>query len=108
MENFDVTGRIKELCTLRSWTYYRLAKESGIPYSTLNTMLHKTAAPSIPTLERICSGFGISLAQFFSIENEFSKLSPDQRQCLESWSKLDAHGKELALAYMQGIKDYQA
>ena len=31
MNDFDVMGRIKELCKARSWSYYRLAKESGIP-----------------------------------------------------------------------------
>lgn len=107
MKEFDTTGRIKELCMLRSWTYYRLAKESGIPYSTLNTMLHKTNSPSIPTLERICEGFGITLSQFFTEESEIAKLLPDQRSCLAVWDILDAAGKELALVYMQGLKDRQ-
>lgn len=107
LKEFDATERIKELCMLRSWTYYRLAKESGIPYSTLNTMLHKTNAPSIPTLERICAGLGITLSQFFSMESEAAKLLPDQRSCLAAWNVLDASGKELALAYMQGLKDRQ-
>ena len=107
MQEFDVTGRIKELCNSRSWSYYKLAKESGIPYSTLNTMLHKTNAPSIPTIERICQGLGISLSQFFAIENEIAKLSEDQHQCLSVWDTLDQNSKTLALAYMQGIQDRQ-
>lgn len=107
MQEFNVTERIKELCSLRSWTYYRLAKESGIPYSTLNTMLHKTNSPSIPTVERICEGFGITLSQFFSSDSEIAKLLPDQRVCLSSWDVLDDSSKELAIAYMQGLKDRQ-
>ena len=35
MQNFAVIARIQELCNARGWTYYRLAKESGITYSTL-------------------------------------------------------------------------
>lgn len=107
LQEFNVTERIKELCALRSWTYYRLAKESGIPYSTLNTMLRKTNAPTIPTLERICDGFGITLAQFFSVDSEVAKLLPDQRTCLSAWDSLDDSSKELALAYMHGLKDYR-
>ena len=56
MQEFDVVGRIQELCRSRSWTYYRLAKASGIPYSTLSTMLHKTNVPSVPSLMKICDG----------------------------------------------------
>ena len=36
MLKFDVTKRIKDLCNAYSWTYYRLAKESDITYSTLS------------------------------------------------------------------------
>ena len=30
VQDFDVVGRIKELCVSRSWTYYRLAKMSPV------------------------------------------------------------------------------
>ena len=41
MQEFAVITHIQELCNARGWTYYRLAKESGITYSTLSTMLNK-------------------------------------------------------------------
>lgn len=105
MGEFDVIGRIEALCRARSWSYYRLAKESGIPYSTLNTMLHKTYVPTVPSLMKLCDGFGITMAQFFSDEDEVSLLTQDQKACLARWDKLSDKGKELALAYMQGLAD---
>lgn len=107
MQEFDVVGRIQELCRSRSWTYYRLAKASGIPYSTLSTMLHKTNVPSVPSLMKICDGLGITLAQFFSDQDETAKLTTDQKQCLSIWNRLDSTGKELASAYMLGLADRQ-
>lgn len=103
MNDFDVIGRINELCKARSWTYYRLAKESGIPYSTLNTMLHKTFTPTVPSLMKLCDGFGITIAQFFSDQDETAKLTKKQKECLVQWDRLDAHSQELALAYMDGL-----
>lgn len=103
MNDFDVMGRIKELCASRSWTYYRLAKEAGIPYSSLSTMLHKTYVLTVPSLMKICDGFGITLAQFFSEEDEAAKLTKPQRDCLTRWDELDQHSQELALAYMEGL-----
>ena len=99
--------RIKQLCEARSWSYYRLAKTSGIPYSTLNTMLHKSYVPTVPSLQKICDGFGITLAQFFSDEDEVSLLTKDQRGCLSQWDALDEKSKALAMAYMQGLADRQ-
>lgn len=107
MEYFDVMERVQELCTVRSWTLYRLAKESGIPYSSLSTMLHKSYVPTIPSLMKLCNGFGITLAQFFSPEDEPAKLTQDQRACLEKWDALDTKSKTLALVYMQGLIDRQ-
>ncbi|MBR1690662.1 MAG: helix-turn-helix transcriptional regulator [Oscillibacter sp.] len=105
MADFDVVGRIQELCTARAWTYYRLAKSSGIPYSTLSTMLYKTNIPSVPSLMKICDGLGITLAQFFSISDETAKLTPSQKDCLNLWSALDATSQSLAMPYMQGLSD---
>ena len=39
MRDKDVIQHIQDLCKERSWTYYRLAKEADIPYSTLNLSL---------------------------------------------------------------------
>lgn len=103
MAEFDVIGRINELCKSRSWTYYRLAKEAGIPYSTLSTMLHKTFTPTVPSLMKLCDGFGITLAQFFDEGDETTLLTKKQKECLAQWDCLDAHGQELALVYMQGL-----
>ena len=108
MNEFDVMERVKELCTARSWTYYRLAKESGIPYSSLNTMLHKSYTPTVPSLIKLCNGFGISLAQFFSEDDETVLLTEKEKDCLAQWNKLDQRGQELALSYMKGLSDYKA
>ena len=103
MNEFDVMGRIKELCASHSWTYYRLAKEADIPYSSLSTMLHKAYVPSIPSLIKICNGFGITLAQFFSEQDDSAKLTKKQKDCLEHWDQLDQQSQTLALAYMGGL-----
>lgn len=102
MTEKEIITHIKELCAKRNWTYYRLAKESGIAYSTINTMLSKTVAPSIPTLFKICRGFDISISQFFATDSHV-ELTESQEKCLSVWNALDAQGRQLALAYMAGL-----
>ena len=98
---------IRALCDARSWTLYRLAKESGIPYSTLCTMLHKANAPSIPTLIKICDGLGITLAQFFDEHNELAQLTPSQRQHLAQWSALTVENQQHAENYISFLASKQ-
>ena len=62
----DVLNRIQTLLNEREWTLYRLAKESGITYSSLSSLFKKDNQPTISTLEKICIGLNISLNEFFS------------------------------------------
>lgn len=103
MTHFHPLDRIRELCQERGWSYYQLAQQSGVPYSTLNTMMLKANMPTLPTLLRLCNGFGISVAQFFEPDRILPELSPDQQQCLALWDELTEQDKQLACAYMHGL-----
>lgn len=103
MEEFNALDRIYQLCAERNWTCYKLSKASGIPYSTLNTMLNKHNAPSLPTLQKICVGFGISLTDFFDPDRSHRGLTDEQSQCLALFSSLSPEERRLALAYMKGL-----
>ena len=46
MTELNPLDRIQELCDERNWSYYQLAKVSGIAYSTLSTMINKHNMPS--------------------------------------------------------------
>lgn len=102
-EELDVLERIRALCAERNYSFYELAKRSGIPYSTLNTLLLKGTQPSLPTLKRICSGLGISLQQFFSGDDEAYTLTSEQKECLSLFSILTSEEQALAIAYMKGL-----
>ena len=71
------------------------------PYSTLNTMLNKTSAPSVGSLEKICSGFGITLSQFFTDESELAALTAEQRKLLETWDRLSGADRAKALSFLE-------
>ena len=107
MQEYDVIPRIQELCEQRAWTLYRLAKESGIPYSTLCTMFHKANAPSISTLSRICKGFGITLSEFFDTGSEASFYTPEQKSLMEQFSLLNAENQSTTRKYIQFLLSQQ-
>lgn len=107
MQENDIIERITSLCQARSWTIYRLSKESGITYSTLCTMLHKANAPSIPTLIKICKGFGITLAEFFDMEPEGEKPSHAMKRHLSQWTSLSKENQLAVQKYMDYLLSEQ-
>ncbi len=102
-EGTDVLERIKQMCRERNYSCYELAKRSGIPYSTLNTLLLKGTQPSLPTLSKLCSGLGITLQQFFGEDSENLVLTKEQKECLSLFSILTSEEQALAIAYMKGL-----
>lgn len=101
MNEFDVLEHINKLCNDFGWTYYRLAQEADVPYSTLTNMMKRNTIPSIPTLERICYAFGISLSDFFAdtaqTDEKFSQ------QLNDYYSKLSEKDQELLLTIAQRL-----
>lgn len=100
MQEQDIIARINQLCAVRGWTCYRLAKQSGITYSTLCTMLHKSTAPSIPTLVKLCRGFGISLSEFFDTGDDWATLTQAQKEHLQLWNALNEANRQSTEKYM--------
>lgn len=101
MDNLDIIKRIKALCTEKGWSYYKLAKQAKIPYSSLNTMLKHNHTPTIYTLNKICIGLGISLSQFFA---EFdNKTNQQESAFLNMWHNLNPSDQNLVIAYMSGL-----
>ena len=64
----EILNRIQSLLQFKHWSIYRLAKESGLPCSTLYNIFNRQTCPGIAVLRKICRGFGISLSQFFECE----------------------------------------
>ena len=65
--NSALASRIVQLLNERNWSVYRLAVESGIPYSTLsNIILLKGKSCTFSTLIDLCRGFPIELREFLN------------------------------------------
>ncbi len=107
MAETEIIERIRQLCQARGWSYYRLAKESGIPYSTLCTMLHKSNAPSIPTLIKLCEGFGITLGAFFDTGSQRPVLTQEEADLLRQWAQLSERNQASLMQYLQFLLSRQ-
>ena len=61
-----IAQRIIEVCDERSIAINALANMSGIPPSTLYSILNsKSQNPGTVTIQKLCDGLGISIREFF-------------------------------------------
>ena len=90
----DANARIRELMAERKWSEYRLAIASGLLQSTVANIFNRNTTPSIATLESICAGFGITLAQFFA-EGDMVELTEEQKEMFAAWSSLSKDQKDV-------------
>lgn len=97
--------RIEELCEQHQWNHYRLAKNCDIPLASIQAMFSRNTCPTIPTLEKICEGFSISMSEFFDymITPDHPALRQDEQLLVERYNKLSRHDKEILFAYLDGM-----
>lgn len=92
---------------LRNWSIYKLAKEADIPYSSLNSMFLKNTQPTIPTLEKICSGLNISMSDFFSDKHAenipYMSLTEDEQELLSLYNKLSKSDKNFLCTTLEDL-----
>lgn len=100
----DVKARLQQLMDERGWTIYRVAKEADIPWSTVRNMFKRNTEPSVQTLEALCKGMGITLPQFFDVNNDMG-LSPEQARLLQQWNRLREKDKQLIAELIDSLNE---
>ena len=81
----------------RGWTEYQLAEHSGLPQSTISSWYRKNIFPTVPSLEKICLAFGITLSQLFAENNTPVALTKPQHELLKRWTKLNERQQSVIL-----------
>ena len=85
----DILATITKYREDRGWTEYQLAERSGLPQSTISSWYRKNMVPTVPSLEKICTAFGITLSQLFAEGDTVVALTASQKKLLDRWSRLN-------------------
>ena len=97
----DVLDRITYYRKLKNWTEYQLAEHSGLTQSTISAWYRKNLYPTIASLEKICTAFGITLSQFFATETDSFALTNTQKELMVEISHFS---EEQQLALLEFFK----
>lgn len=100
----NVHEKLRKLMAERGWSEYRLAKQCGLSESTIANVFRRNTLPSISTLDAICQGFGITLAQFFS-DGDLVELSYEQKELFDSWLTLSNNQKQAVLQVVKAMNE---
>lgn len=83
----DIVKKIDEIRVQRGWTFYKLAKESGLTQQTFTKWMEGKTTPTISALKSVCDAFGITLSNFFA-ENNLVESTPEIKAILDNWNYL--------------------
>ncbi|MBK5000216.1 helix-turn-helix domain-containing protein [Pseudomonas sp. S31] len=71
----DIAKKIAELRRDRQWTLKDAAQATGVASSTLSKIERQELSPTISTLQKIASGFGLDVIQLLSNQEQPQKLA---------------------------------
>lgn len=100
----DTHERLRQLLNERGWSEYKLAKRCGLSESTVANIFRRNTVPSITTLETICSGFGITMSQFFA-EGDMIEITPEVKELFENWVNLTPEQKKAANQMLKAMNN---
>ena len=100
----DTHERLRQLLNERGWSEYKLAKRCGLSESTVANIFRRNTVPSIATLETICSGFGITMSQFFA-EEDMVEITPELKELFENWVNLTPEQKKAANQMLKAMNN---
>ena len=102
--HFDVLGKIERERLSRNWTEYSLAKNSGIAQSTISTWFRKQLQPSVASIEKICTGLGITLSDFFDDgRSKYENMTDDQLELNQCWERLSPSQRKALIILIKTI-----
>ena len=99
----DVLDRITYYRKKKGWTEYQLAENSGLTQSTISSWYRKGMVPTIPSLEKICIAFGITLSQFFVTDVDCFSLTDIQKELLAESSRLTEQQQLSLIAFFRTL-----
>lgn len=98
----NIAKRISTLCNERDISINKLADLSDITQSTLNNIMNnRDPNPQYKTIERLCAGLGITLADFFAADKP--DLEPELRQLLVTARRLTPERRKLAQRILEAL-----
>lgn len=99
----DVLERITEYRVQKGWSEYQLAEKSGLTQSTISSWYRRNLIPSIPSLNKICRAFGVTLSQFFSEEDDTFSLTETQKQLIQTAGHLTAEQQTALIRFLEKL-----
>lgn len=106
----NIPERIKELIIKHGISSINeLGRISNIPQSTLATIMQGKTSPRADTINQICNGLGITMSEFFQVEDlqqraikisETMELSEERKAAMETFKEMSSEEQTKRLLTM--------
>ncbi len=97
----DVGKRLQKIRNKKHISVYRIAQDTGVSTSHINSIERGEKKPSVDTLCRLIEPLGITMSEFFNEDADISYLSADEKEVIEYFRTMP---KDSAAAVIQLIR----
>ena len=96
--------KIDAMRVQRGWSFNKLATMSRVDAATIYRWITYESLPTLENLQKVCRALGVSLADFFAIEN-MVEATPEFKELYNNWLSVTQNEKESIRAIMKSYLD---
>ena len=97
----DVGKRLQTIRQKKHISVYRIAQDTGVSTSHINSIERGEKNPSVETLSRLIEPLGVTMSEFFNEDTDVSYLNDEEREVIEYFRTMST---ESAAALLQLIR----
>lgn len=101
--NSDIRERIHLLKKERQWSDYKLARQAGIPQSTLTNLTSRGNDPTLQTLSKIAVAFNMTLLELLDFDNNMVSLTDENKEFIHCLRRMTPIQRENLLMLLKVI-----
>ena len=99
----DYGKRLKQIRESKQISVYKLAQDVGMSQGHISDLENGRNVPTIDTLKRLLTPFGITLSEFFNENSEVSILNEKEKELVAQFRTLPDDKADLALQLVQAL-----
>ena len=104
----NILDKVEKMRLKRNWSEYDLSTHADLPQTTINTWYRKQKIPTLYSLDKLSSAFGITLSELLAETGDPMEITEQDQEILDFYRSLTPKQQKLLKQYLKSLTEHDA